>query len=147
MVYTGNLAIGRISTIIALSKALDRLNKEETPFMELDVYTPTTLLPEEAKELGEYVHIYPPVPLEEVSDIQSKGDILLFVEDIDGPLSKIARLSFSTKITDYLRSGKCILALGNEDTAPMEYFAHTDSAICVTKKEKIDEKIIVKGLK
>lgn len=138
LVYTGNLAIGRKSTIIAVSKALDRLN-EKTPLMELFVYTPTELLPEELKELGKYVHIYPPVPMEEVAAIQKKADILLFLEDIDGPMSKKARLSFSTKITDYLKSGRCILALGNPDTAPMEYFKQTDSALCITQKEKIEE--------
>lgn len=138
MVYTGNLAIGRVSTIIALSKSLDKLNEKEK-LIELDVYTPTALTTEESKELGSSVNIFPPVPMEEVAAIQEKADILLFAEDIDGPLSKKARLSFSTKITDYLRSGKCILALGNEDTAPMEYFEQTGSAICVTKKEMIDE--------
>lgn len=138
MVYTGNLAIGRTSTIIAISKALDKLNEKEK-LIELDVYTPTALTPEESKELGSSVHICLPVPMKEVASIQEEADILLFVEDIDGPLSKKARLSFSTKITDYLRSGKCILALGNADTAPMEYFAQTGAAICVTKKEEIEE--------
>ena len=140
MVYTGNLAIGRASTIIAISKALDNLNEKEK-LIELEVYTPTALTPEESKELGSSVHICPPVSMDKVADIQEKADILLFAEDIDGPLSKKARLSFSTKITDYLRSGKCILALGNADTAPMEYFAQTGAAICVTKKEKIEESL------
>lgn len=140
MVYTGNLAIGRVSTIIALSKALDKLNKNEL-LMELEVYTPTALSPEELKELGSFVRVCPPVPMDKVVGIQEKADILLFAEDIDGPSSKIARLSFSTKITDYLRSGKCILALGNADTAPMEYFAQTGAAICITQKEKIEENL------
>ena len=141
MIYTGNLAIGRASTIIAVSKALDKINESGSQ-IELDVYTPTTLLPEESRELGNFVHLHPPVPLEAVAAIQQKADILLFVEDIDGPLSKKARLSFSTKITDYLKSGKCILALGNADTAPMEYFAQTGAAICVTQKEHIEEALL-----
>lgn len=139
MVYTGNLAIGRVSSVIGISKALNNINHGKLPLIELDVYTPTTLLPEEKKQLGEFVHIYEPVSMEEVSDIQKRADILLFIEDIDGPMSKKARLSFSTKITDYLKSGKCILALGNEDTAPMEYFVQTGAAICVTERKKIEE--------
>lgn len=139
IVYTGNLAIGRKSSIIALSKALERINGEGEPLFELDVYTSTSFLPEEEKELCPFVHLHSVVPMEMVAAIQEKADILLFAEDIDGPLSKKARLSFSTKITDYLRSGKCILALGNADTAPMEYFAETGAAVCVTEKDKIDE--------
>lgn len=141
IVYTGNLAIGRTSTIIAVSKALDKINANDE-LMELHVYTPTELLPEEKNELGRFVHIYPPVPMDEVAKIQEKADILLFAEDIDGPLSKKARLSFSTKITDYLKSGKCILALGNADTAPMEYFAQTGAAICITQKEEIADVLL-----
>ncbi len=138
IIYTGNLAIGRASTIVALSKAIDSVNGGGEQLFELDVYTPTALLPEEEKEIGRATRIHPPVPMEEVAKIQEKADILLFAEDIDGPLSKKARLSFSTKITDYLRSGKCIFALGNEDTAPMEYFIETDSAICVTAKAEME---------
>ncbi len=137
IVYTGNLAIGRASTIVALSKELDKLNSEGKSLMELEVYTPTALQPHEAQALGKTTHIHPPVPMEEVVAIQQQADILLFAEDIDGPLSKKARLSFSTKITDYFKAGKCILALGNADTAPMEYFRETDSAICVTDKEEL----------
>jgi len=140
IVYTGNLAIGRFSTIVSISKALDLVNETST-MVELYLYTPTVLSPNDLKELGHFVHILPPVPMEEVPLIQKNADVLLFAEDIDGPMSQKARLSFSTKITDYLKAGKCILALGNADTAPMEYFAQTGSAICVTQKEKIEETI------
>ncbi|MBQ9427953.1 MAG: hypothetical protein IJU41_00260 [Clostridia bacterium] len=136
IVYTGNLAIGRTATILSVSKALDRIN-EKSKRMELFVYTPTALQPEEADKIGNAVHVLSPVSIEEVAAVQQAADILLFVEDIDGPLCKKARLSFSTKITDYLKSGKCIVAIGNADTAPMEYFAQTGAAICVTETEAI----------
>ena len=51
--------------------------------------------------------------------------------------AKTARLSFSTKLTDYFRSGKCILAVGNGDTAPMEYLKEKDAAICASNSEEI----------
>ena len=50
------------------------------------------------------------------------------------------RLSFSTKITDYLSTGKCIFAAGNVDTAPIQYFIQNDSAITVTSQKDILDK-------
>ena len=64
---------------------------------------------------------------------------LLFLEDIDGPDAKVARLSFSTKLTDYLSAGKCILAIGNKDTAPMEYLEHNNAALVADSKATIME--------
>ena len=52
---------------------------------------------------------------------------MLFAEAVDGEAAKISRLSFSTKLTDYFASGKCIFAVGNEDTAPMEYLKNEDA--------------------
>ena len=50
-------------------------------------------------------------------------------------------LSFSTKITDYLKSGKCIFAIGDKDIAPIDYFARYDSAITATSYEEISQKL------
>ena len=55
--------------------------------------------------------------------------------------NKIARLSFSTKITDYYAAGKCIFAVGNKDLAPVELFIEEDSAVVVTEADEIQEKI------
>ena len=67
---------------------------------------------------------------------QKKADVLLFLEDLSDK-NLMARLSFSTKITDYFSAGKCIFAVGNHDLAPMQYFQGTDSAVVVTNGEKI----------
>ena len=52
-----------------------------------------------------------------------------------------ARLSFSTKITDYLSNSKCVLAIGKEDIAPMDYFIRNDSAITATDETQLEEKL------
>ena len=65
----------------------------------------------------------------------------MFLEDIDGKDAKVARLSFSTKITDYLSTGKCVLAVGNIDTAPMQYFAENDAAIVCENEVSITKSL------
>ena len=136
MVYTGNLLIGRFDTIKLVGEALDEVNKNGLK-VELDVYTTTVLNEEQKRGLSPYVHILGAIPQTEVARVQKEADILLFAEAVNGPNSKIARLSFSTKLTDYFRSGKCILAVGNPDTAPMDYLKEEDIALIAFDKDGI----------
>ena len=66
---------------------------------------------------------------------------MVFVESLEKKYRYTARLSFSTKITDYLKSGKCIFAIGDKDIAPIDYFKRFDSAITATSYEEISEKL------
>ncbi len=137
MIYTGNLLIGRDRSLIRLCKALKEINKEKIS-VSLDVYTKTVLPDYVLNGLqSEYCRIHKPIPQDEALKKQAEADILLFLEDIDGKDAKVARLSFSTKITDYLSAGKCIFAIGNRDTSPMQYFIDNDAAVVCDSEESI----------
>lgn len=140
MLYTGNLFIGRDRSLLKIVNAIKKL--PENSFV-IDVYTQTQLSDEkrQAIESGNICRIYAPIPQKEVLEKQKEADVLIFLEDIDGPDAHTARLSFSTKITDYLSSGKCILAVGCEDTAPMQYFIDENAAIVATSEEAIEIKL------
>ena len=58
-----------------------------------------------------------PVPASDVERIQSDSDVLVHVESLSKFESLEVRLSFSTKIVDYLMRKKCILAVGNKEVA------------------------------
>lgn len=136
MLYTGNLLIGRFEAILAVSQALRRINEQGVK-MELDVYSGSYIPPEELSKLSEFVHMKGVVPQAEVLRLQEQADVLLFAEAMTGKHSQTARLSFSTKLTDYFRSGKCILAVGAGDVAPMEYLAAENAALCASSPEEI----------
>lgn len=137
MLYTGNLAIGRLDTLKCLSEALDLINKEQVKII-VDVYTNAVLTEVDMKLFSKNISFHKPVSVTQVVELQKQADVLLFMEDIVGNNSKKARLSFSTKITDYLSAAKCILAIGPEDIAPMEYLKNEDAAICVNDKAQIE---------
>lgn len=138
LLYTGNLLIGRDRTLQAVVDALQKINENRTEF-EIDVYTQTTLTEEKAAGLNTpFCRIYPPIKQEEVLKLQQETDILLFLEDMS-EANRTARLSFSTKITDYLSTGKCIFAAGNKDLAPMEYFENHQAALVAYSAEEIEE--------
>lgn len=130
MLYTGKLIIGREDTICEIAEAIKEVNNSSTPKILLDIYTNTQLDENTKAQINNaWCKIHPAVPQKDVYVLQKQADILLFTEALEGPKAKIARLSFSTKITDYLSAGKCIFAVGHPDTAPMEYFVENSLAI------------------
>lgn len=132
VLYTGNLHIGRDKSLLKVVNALKLVNKEKI-FFQLDIYTKTQLSEKQKDCLNcDFCTVHNSIPQSEVLTLQEQADLLLFLEDIDGPDAKTARLSFSTKITDYLSSGRCIFAVGCMDTAPMQYFKDNEAAIIAT---------------
>ncbi len=140
LLYTGKLLIGRDRTLLSVCEAL---SKFENDFV-LDVYSETALPEKTSKKLEEAgCRLHEPISQKDILQRQKETDILLFLEDIDGPDANMARLSFSAKITDYLSAGKCIFAVGCENTAPMQYFKEHDAAVTAFSKEEIYQKLLL----
>ena len=136
MLYTGKLIYGRENSLVALVDAIKSIKAAEG--FVIDIYTPNAIPPKIAKRLDcGFCRIHESVPQSETLRLQSKSDVLLFLEDMCGRYAQIPRLSFSGKITDYLSAGKCILALGNNDTAPIQYFSDNKSAMVCTNVPEI----------
>lgn len=129
MLYSGKLVIGRDKTIAAIVDAIRMVNKEKQRVV-LDVYsgTPISSNMRARIDVPGSCNLKGFVPQKEVLEEQQKADVLLFVESLTKQ-DMSARLSFSTKITDYLSAGKCIWAVGNKDLAPIDYFKEEDSAV------------------
>lgn len=141
MVYTGNLLIGRASSLVAISKALANINQESTK-IELDIYSPTILDGKTMKYLNSNgCHFKGAVPKCEVEAIQKNADVVVFVESLEREHRYAARLSFSTKLTDYFASGKCIFAIGDKNIAPIEYLSENDAAIICVEYNEIETRI------
>ncbi|WP_455436893.1 hypothetical protein [Hungatella hathewayi] len=140
MVYTGNLFIGRDKSIIKVIKAIDRINHENgETLIQLDIYSHIHL----SKKLISKLNIKGSssfkgaVPISKVENIQNMADIVLFVEGIDCFNRNKARLSFSTKLTDYFKSGKCIFAVGKTNIAPIDYLLNNNAAIIASSEQAI----------
>ncbi len=143
MIYTGKLNIGRDKTIGVIAEAMKEVNSNGQR-VTLDIYTDTPLRDSIHSKLsasaGCELHGF--VPQEQVIEKQQKADVLLFVEALSSH-DMSARLSFSTKITDYLSAGKCIWAVGNSDLAPVEYLREKDVAMVSTTRDEVLEQLLV----
>lgn len=141
MVYTGKLIIGRWKSLAAIAEALGKINGNDRK-LELDIYTTDELTKKQAEALNKNgCQVKGALTLAQVQAVQAEADILVFVESLERKYKNAARLSFSTKITDYLKSGKCIFAIGDKDIAPIDYFKRYDSAVTATSYNEIEKKL------
>lgn len=143
MVYLGNVLIGRLDSLILLAEAINEINKTSSAKFKLSIYT-SDHIPENKKARlinSNYVELCPPVSYSEVSRVISDNDVVVFVEALEGRQNGIARLSFSTKIVDYIGSGKCIFTIGPSDVAPVEYLRNHNISIVASTKKDIYEKL------
>ncbi len=138
LLYTGNLYVGRDETIANIVDAIREVNKNEQRVI-LDIYTSTPIKPslENRIKVDGCCKVHEPVVQTEVLRLQKETDVLLFVESLNGDGSGDARLSFSTKLTDYFCAGKCIWAVGTNQLSAIDYLEKNDAAICSVTKESI----------
>lgn len=135
LIYTGSMVIGRYKSLISLANALREINKNGIRAY-LDIYSSTVLKEKDMQALNipGTSSIKGCIPQSQVFKEQLKSDILVFVESFE---NKVARLSFSTKITDYLSSHRCIFAIGPNDISSMDYLSSEDAAIICTSENSI----------
>ena len=142
MVYLGQTFYGRIYSLLEIAEILKRVNQEETKVV-LDIYTATQIEQNHRETLqsNPFVTLHAPVPYDEVQNVMKNSDVVLFVESFEKRSSNVARLSFSTKVTDYMASGKCIFAIGPENIAPIEYLKDNDIAVVATSTDEIEKEM------
>lgn len=137
MVYTGKLIIGRWESLALIADAMEALNRDTTR-VTLDIYTTDTLTDEQSAALNRGgCTVRGAVTLEEARRVQSEADVCVFVEALSRRHRDTARLSFSTKLTDYFLAGKCILAVGGEEIAPIDYLRREDAGLVASSAEEI----------
>lgn len=141
MVYTGNLLIGRANSLAEISRAMAGINKNGKKIV-FDIYS-ATVLEERLTELlnSNGCRFRGAVPKCEVDAIQQSADIVVFAESLEKKHRFDARLSFSTKLTDYFKNGKCIFAIGDKNIAPIIYLRDNDCAIIANEYDEIGGKL------
>ncbi len=142
LIYTGNLLVQRDDSLLLLDQVLAE-SPELKGKIAVDIYCTKVLEPKKLEGLRSgTVYIKEPVPQPEVLKLQQQADVMLYLESIGGSGARAARLSFSTKITDYLSSGKCIFAIGDRNIAAMEYLIGEDIAVVADSYDGIKEALL-----
>ena len=141
VLYTGKLNIGRDQSLVHIVNVLEKEQFSPSE-LQINIYT-NSIIPSDLKarlERTGFCHIHPPVPQTKVFELQMQADVLLFLESLSNK-DLTARLSFSTKLTDYFAAGKCIWAVGNDDLGPMSYLRNQSAGIVCGSESEISQAI------
>ena len=142
LVYLGQAYCGRIYTLIDLVNKLKEKNDNGAKFF-LTIYSNDYIKSNLKKkvQIEGVSTVRDAVPYTEIPRVMQENDVLLFVETLKDKFKNLARLSFSTKIVDYLVSGKCIMAIGHKDIAPICYFKDNNIAFVADNENEINKNL------
>jgi hypothetical protein len=140
IVYAGNLFYGRWEILKILADEIERINTDSVKII-LEIFTTATITHEIdiALNRGHSSRIMGALPYEDVKKVLREADIVLHVESFEPKQIKSTRLSFSTKIIDCMQSGSCLMAIGPQNIASIDYLKNIEGPIVVTEISRIGE--------
>ena len=143
LVYTGNVLLNRWRSLELIVNALQKINENGIK-AQLRIYTGNTLTEEmnSALNKGESSIVMGYAPASEIESIQKNADILVHVEGLDEKNKKLVRQSFSTKLVDYFKMARPILAVGPSDVASISHLIENDCAIYADNEEQLVKKLL-----
>lgn len=138
LVYTGNIGGNRWKSLALIAKAIQEINAIESR-LQLEIYTatPITKRMEKALNIVDCSEIKGRVSAKEVRLLQEEADVLVHVEAMDLKNRLSVRQSFSTKIVDYFKAARPILAVGPTSVASLQHLIENDCAMIGNSKDTI----------
>lgn len=142
IVFTGNIGTNRWKSLAMIARALQTVNRNGVR-AQLRIYTSTPLTDKmkAALEIADTSFLMGSVPASEIPCIQSDADMLVHVEAFDRQNRLAVRQSFSTKLVDYFKAARPILAVGPRDVASMEHLIANDCALTAQTETELVEKL------
>lgn len=129
MVYAGNLLYGRYEILCRISEAIK--NAAEKFPVSFEIYSGDILSEGELKGLeNSFTKFMGRRPYNEIEKIIAKCDVVLHAESFEPDKIQEVKFSFSTKITDCLKSGSVLLVVGPSGIASVDY-AKEVPGVCV----------------
>lgn len=138
IVYAGNLLYNRWRTLSLISNAIEEVSVDKQNEFELSIYSGTPLSKEMDKRLNtKYTSVLGAVSFNKVKKIMEDADIVLHVEAFDKKNIQKTKYSFSTKITDCIQSGNCVMGVGPSELASINFLKNSKSAIIANTYSEI----------
>lgn len=144
ILYTGNISYGRWKTLLKFGEVVDKLNSTcKGQQITVDVYTANELNSIQRRLFSKLksVLFHKEVSFKEVVELQRSADVLLNIESFDKKDIELVKMSFSTKIVDYLFSGRCILSFGPNCVNSINYLTSNECTLYAASEEDLYHKL------
>lgn len=137
--YVGGLHLSRWRSLLSVVTALQSL-KDAGNNLCLEIYSPARDLSMFGALFRKFtvVEVTSTLAAEEVNNHLRGLDVLVHVESFEPHDSLYTRYSISTKIPQYMASGKPILAHGPENISSIQYVKTSGSGLTIVEKDGVD---------
>ena len=141
-VYTGNIGNGRYLELAKLGKALDAAYHDGG--VELLIYTQSMMEAgmQEVFSCCNSLKLCGSVSSKEVLKIQQDADVLVHVESFSKQSIFETKMSFSTKLVDYMMAGKIIFAIGPAEVNSLETLRNYNLAVTACCDDEIKKQVL-----
>lgn len=136
--YAGSLYLGRGETIFRLCEALETIFSGDISFSICAPETHWVSVRQEFSKFG-FVKYEGFLNQTELQKKMNYSNCLIFVESFNSEMLKFSRFSLSTRVPEYLSSGKIILALGNAEQGSIKHLRENKAAFVVDDLNNINE--------
>ena len=140
LLFTGNIGMNRWKSLGIIARVLQRINKNEVK-AQLYIYSgnrPTDKMRKVLNIEGSSFFMGS-VPADHVIGLQTNADILVHVEGLDKKSQREVHQSFSTKLVDYFKAARPILAVAPSNIASIEHLRSNNCAILAETEEELYE--------
>lgn len=123
MVYAGGLHYNRWKVLAQIARSMREINSAGKAAYSLKIYSSQKISQEiiDQMTVDGVSEFMGGVSASQIAGVYSSADILVHVESFDKKAIASTKYSFSTKIPEYLSSGKCVFAVGPAEVASMQY--------------------------
>ena len=141
--YAGGLHLGRDNALYTIGEYIESLYMKDSIKVEFDIYTTNDniyLYKEKFKNLKQ-THLIPAVPHDDIIKVYQDSDVLVHVESDELKSNEFFKYSVSTKISEYLATGKTILFYGPKDIYLYDFLYSNCLAYTVSNADEIERTI------
>jgi glycosyltransferase involved in cell wall biosynthesis len=135
--YVGNLHLDRWRSLLEIGECLQELLSTGLR-AKLLVYAPAEHLRKYGRKLSgiSAIELMGTLGAGEVPEALRRSHVLVHVESFHRRMRRYTRLSFSTKLPQYLAAGRLVLAYGPEELASCRYVRETGSGLLVGQQNR-----------
>lgn len=146
LVYAGGFHYNRWKSLANLLKAITSINNNKLfdKKIFLDIYSGQSLSKQQLDffECKEFLNMKGFLERERLVDKLLEADALVHVEAFDLSSIESTRLSISTKIPEYLSSGRPVIAIGPPEIASIEHLTLKSNALVIDSPDIVSESFI-----
>lgn len=142
-VYTGGLHLGRYKGLYKIGKAIEKAADKKGVSAEFSIYTSLENIKaysDDFKDLAN-TRLIEAVPHSEIKQVFQNADFLVHTESDALVNNEFFKYSVSTKIPEYLASGRPTLFYGPQDIYLYKFLTDSQTAATADNEEKLSEVI------